>query len=213
MDLPTTPGGCFWLERLKPIFAAIDAAYDRAAAAAGFHCAGCEDNCCLTHFHHHTLLEYYCLKEGLEALAADTRRRIGKRAEDVCRKPAEIEARGQAPRRLCPLNVDNRCIVYAHRPMICRMHGIPHELRQPGGKVMRGPGCEAYSIRCNPENRVFLDRTPFYRDMAALEGELRRATRFSGRIRMTVAQMVRQICGAAEGETAANPLGSDDEIL
>ena len=35
-----------------------------------------------------------------------------------------------------------------------------------------------------------LDRTPFYRDMAALEGRVREKTGIRDRFRMTVAQMI-----------------------
>jgi hypothetical protein len=106
---------------------------------------------------------------------------------------------------MCPLNLEGRCIVYAHRPMICRMHGIPHELQRPDGRRIRGPGCEAFACsRHDPDD--FLDRTPFYRDMAALEGELRRTIRFRAKIRMTVAQMVRQL------RAKQAPGGGENEI-
>lgn len=213
MDLPIPSDIRFWLERLEAIFSAMDAAYDRAAAAAGFRCAGCEDNCCLTLFHHHTLLEYLHLKDGLDALNPDARREAGRRAGEVCRRMAEAEGRGAALRVMCPMNLDGRCTIYDRRPMICRLHGIPHEMRRPDGSLVRGPGCEAFAAVCGRESGIFLDRTPYYRDMAALEGELRRTLRFNGKIRMTVASMVREICaGRPAADGAAAPQGENNEM-
>ncbi|HSM88690.1 MAG TPA: hypothetical protein VLT56_01580, partial [Desulfobacterales bacterium] len=52
------------LKRLVPLYAAMDAAYEAAAAAYRFACMGCEESCCRTRFHHHTLVEYHGLRDG-----------------------------------------------------------------------------------------------------------------------------------------------------
>jgi len=203
MDLPPFPEGRRWLDLLQQLFCAIDAAYLQVSERAGFQCNGCGDNCCETLFHHHTLLEYHYLGQALAALGPEERRRVAMLAEEACRRYAAAEKEGRIPRVMCPLNLGGRCIVYDHRPMICRMHGVAHRLRRPDGKIIRGPGCAEFS-RCDGGRQGgSLDRTPFYSEMASLEGELRRAISFQGRIRMTVAEMVKRICAAGSSQKAA----------
>jgi hypothetical protein len=91
---------------------------------------------------------------------------------------------------MCPLNDEQRCILYAYRPMICRLHGIPHQLRRPDGQRQVGPGCGDFDRQCANSDPKLLDRTPLYIDLAALEKQLRRQLRFEGRIKMTIAQMM-----------------------
>lgn len=193
MRLPTPADPRRWLRRLSAVFDAMDTAYARAAVAAGFHCTGCEDNCCRTRFHHHTLLEYLALQHALAALAPETRLPVMERAAAVCRH-ADGGAAG-AEGSMCPLNMEGRCGVYALRPMICRLHGIPHELHRPAGEILCGPGCDAFYSQCAQQHPAPIDRTPHYRRLAALEGELRRELGFAGKIRMTVAEMVLSIGG------------------
>ena len=50
------------------LFAGMDAAYDAVAQHHGFHCDGCEENCCRTRFYHHTLTEAAYLFEGYRVL-------------------------------------------------------------------------------------------------------------------------------------------------
>jgi Fe-S-cluster containining protein len=196
MRLPVPPNSPSYLERLENIFAAMDSAYDQAAAAYGFRCTGCEDNCCMTRFTHHTLLEYLSLHHGVAALSEEIRQSVRARAEEVCRRTAAAERQGDRLREMCPLNLEGLCIVYPHRPMICRMHGIPNTLHRPDGQVVTGPGCDEFSARCAKKSAVVFDRTPFYRRVAELEGELRRRTGFTAKIRMSVAQMVVEVCGS-----------------
>jgi len=93
-------------------------------------------------------------------------------------------------RLMCPLNFDAVCILYPYRPMICRLHGIPHELHKPGQNPVYGPGCETFDCRCGDKGYFKFDRTPFYRDMAALEQEARKTLGLAEKIRMTVAEMI-----------------------
>ena len=209
MNLPTPSDSRLWIQRLRTIFKAMDAAYDRAAAAYGFHCTGCKENCCMTRFHHHTLLEHLLLKDGLTALSARARQAAINRAADVCRQSTVGDPRAAAPRIMCPLNLTDRCLTYAYRPMICRLHGIPHELHRPNGEVLYGPGCEAFSKQCGRQRYVPFDRTTYYRELAALEGELRQASAFADKIRMTVAEMVVAISGnIPEQEQVPDKIGA-----
>lgn len=179
-----------FLERLKTLFAEMDAAYAAAADHYGFHCSGCTDNCCLTRFHHHTLLEYRCLEQGFRQLPPEARERIRVRAEEARKDAAAAERGGALIRVMCPLNEGGLCVLYAFRPMICRLHGIEHELRLPGRPPARGPGCEAFTRMAAGRPYHPFDRTPFYRGMALLEKELKEASGTASKLKLTVAEMI-----------------------
>ena len=115
------------LSKLKALYAEMDRQYEHAASHYGFICSGCDDNCCRTRFYHHTFLEYLYIIDGFNRLSAEIKRETRNRARKVCNQMNEENTPfGQ----MCPLNFEGRCILYIHRPMICRLHGIPHELRK-----------------------------------------------------------------------------------
>ncbi len=179
------------LDGVTALFGDMDAAYQDHAQAYGFSCDGCRDNCCQTRFHHHTVMEFIYLRQGLQTLPPDRQRQISascRRIFDIYRAQADT---GDQVRVWCPLNAQGRCLLYHYRPMICRLHGIPHELHSPAGGVQYHPGCETFSqlAGLKVSYRTF-DRTPFYRRMAALEQGLRRELDFTQRLKMTVAQML-----------------------
>ncbi len=172
------------LSRLAQIYLRMDAAYHKTAQACGFVCNGCEENCCRSLFYHHTLIEHLMLQAGLDRLPSEARKEVIRRALEVHRQPA-------TGARLCPLNAAGRCILYEYRPMICRLHGVPHRLHLPDGKVHVGPGCALCESSRNPDLAIRLDRTPFYKAMAELEQDTRRTTGWTGkRRRMTIAEMI-----------------------
>ena len=179
-----------FLNRLQDLFDAMDREYDRAAGHYQFHCDGCRDNCCLTRFYHHTYLEYFYLLGNFEKLEPRQKNAIIARAEAVCRETARAAGNGLPVRLMCPLNIDGLCRLYSFRPMICRLHGIPHELKKPGQKVGRSPGCRTFDERCADKDYVRFDRTPFYIALARLENEFKQAAGLEGRIKMTVAEMI-----------------------
>jgi Fe-S-cluster containining protein len=186
------------LGRLQALFNEMDQAYAAVAKRYGFRCNGCEDNCCLTRFYHHTLLEYLFLAEGIRTLDAGARRAIHVQALAVSAKTADAGHQNNILRIMCPLNQDGRCRVYRYRPMICRLHGLPHELRRPGGQVIRHPGCDRFFEQCRERGKtdyVRFDRTLFYRQMAVLEKELRLQTGYVEKIKLTIAQMLATIAG------------------
>jgi Fe-S-cluster containining protein len=178
------------IRQLKRIYAAMDDAYDRTAKQYGFSCDGCRDNCCRTRFYHHTRIEYIYLKEGLMSLDADTREQVKLRARTVIDKTEKAQESPVTTRLMCPLNVDTRCILYPYRPMICRLHGIPHELKKPGQPANKGTGCDTFGSRCGQQPYIPFDRTSVYRDMAKLEQEVKQALDFDGKFKMSVAQMI-----------------------
>jgi len=176
--------------RLQKIYSIIDEQYRRTADYYGFNCRGCDDNCCMTLFFHHTYLEFFYLMEGLYALPTDIREALFERAKDENGKTAEMEKKSPTFRRMCPLNVGGLCILYDRRPLICRMHGIPHELRTPGRLTTFGPGCAAFSIQCGSKKIFRFDRTPFYVEMSNLEKELKQKFKISRKFKKTITQML-----------------------
>ena len=179
-----------FLKQLKAIYAAMDLKYSEAAAYYGFNCTGCEDNCCLTRFYHHTVLEYLYILEGFHNLDVEKQTEIRTRALKVKRKSVEADKKGKPVHRMCPLNSDGKCILYSYRPMICKLHGIPHELHKPGQGIAYGLGCEVFSKYCNEKDYYRFDRTPFYVKMASLEKELKQAVGITTKLKMTVADML-----------------------
>jgi Fe-S-cluster containining protein len=175
---------------INRLFEQMDRAYDTAARTFGFVCRGCRDNCCLTRFHHHTLLEYLYIQHGLSKLVPERLGEVKKRAQKVLDRMTKLEQCGEPVRVMCPLNEDGRCMLYAHRPMICRLHGIPHALRRPDGRSQTGPGCDDFYAQCGNCAGEVLDRTPIYIAMADLEQKLRQALGFDRKIKMTIADIV-----------------------
>ena len=108
----------------------------------------------------------------------------------VCRETAKADEKAMPVRLICPLNFDGLCTLYTNRPMICRLHGISHELRKPGQNIIRGPGCGMFDRGCSDRSYLKFDRTPFYLEMARLESELKQAVDLSGRVKMTIAEMI-----------------------
>ncbi len=74
--------------------------------------------------------------------------------------------------------------------MICRLHGIPHELQKAGHRVMYSPGCDAFTKQIKAKEYYKFDRTPFYIKMAELENELKKAAGITQKLKMTVAEML-----------------------
>jgi len=179
-----------FLDRLKIIYASMDQKYQEAADYYGFECTGCEDNCCLTRFYHYTLIEYLCIKEGFHCLENRKQVEVKQRSLAVCRKADEADKKGRPVQQMCPVNFGSLCVLYPYRPMICRLHGIPHELQRPDQGILNSPGCGTFALKCHGKKRFKFDRTPFYMQMAALEKEMKQAVGMTQKIKMTVAQMI-----------------------
>ena len=109
---------------------------------------------------------------------------------EVCRQAAAADKSEKPVRLMCPLNIDSRCLLYPYRPMICRLHGIPHELQKTFLNRIYGPGCEMFDIRCSEKVYFKFDRTLFYLEMRELENEFKQAAGVVGKIKMTIAQML-----------------------
>ena len=179
-----------FMDRLKSIFVDMDREYSRAAAHYGFDCNACADICCQTRFYHHTYIEYLLVQEGFKKLSPDMQAEIESRGRNVIQRTAELDKIGKPVWLMCPLNFDDLCVLYPYRPMICRLHGIPHEFRNGTGHRVQGPGCETFDDRCSANPYLKFDRTPFYREMAGLEKEFRQTLGVRDKIRMTIAEMI-----------------------
>ena len=179
-----------FFDRLQNLFADMDRRYGIAARSYGFECRGCEDTCCRTRFYHHTHLEYQFIRMGIETLNPSVQLSIRAKAEAVCRRTEQADSQGLAVRLMCPLNHNGMCSLYHYRPMICRMHGIPHQLQKPGQPILHGPGCGAFDKRCGDKPYFKFDRTRFYFEMAGLENEFRQAAGLTGKIKLTIAEMI-----------------------
>lgn len=169
----------------------MDRAYSGAAAVYGFQCPGCAENCCEERFFHYTLVEHAYFMKGFYSLSGVYRSLIFQKAGDVLGRYA---AQDQRPgmRVMCPLNFNGLCSLYEYRPMICRLHGIPHRMKKEDGPEQGFPGCHEFETHIAPgkrEDAVF-DRTEFYSAMAAIEIDLRRTLDFRGSYKKTVAAMI-----------------------
>jgi hypothetical protein len=179
-----------YIERLKKVYAEMDRSYRNTADRYRFKCSGCEDSCCLTLFHHHTFVEFFYLAVGFRSLKRPRQTLIRQKARAVCGAAQTGAPNRLSARYMCPLNFGNRCCLYAYRPMICRLHGIPSQLHRPGDAPVRSPGCAEFEKRCGQKAYIAFDRTGFYRDLARIEHDLRGQMPAAGKIKLTVAEMI-----------------------
>ncbi|MDA8169020.1 MAG: hypothetical protein M0Z59_04885 [Nitrospiraceae bacterium] len=177
------------LKALAGLYDRMDKAYGELAARSRFSCGGCADNCCTQRFHHHTLAEYLYLLEGLKRTEARTRETIIKRARIVVESYSHELQAGEIFKLMCPVNFDGLCALYQWRPMICRLHGLPHFFLMPDGSRKAGGGCHRFPAT----DSSMLDRTPFYTALAGIEKRLREQLGFRERFKKTTAQMIMEM--------------------
>ena len=171
------------------LYEKMDAAWNATAEKYGFTCNGCHDNCCATLFFHHTHMERAYLRQGFKTLGPALKKEIRKNAKQFIQAMTETKDSTETIRIMCPANKDGRCVLYPYRPMICRLHGIPHQLTKPGKPTVKAPGCHAGEALFNAADHPF-DRTPFYQEMSLAEMQFRRTHGKTQRIRQTIAQML-----------------------
>lgn len=183
-----------FLPRIEKLFSEMDLAYSEASSAYGFICSGCSDNCCEERFFHYTLIEQLILTEGLYTISKKEIAGIFKRSAETLERYAIHDPQSSAVRVMCPLNTGRLCMLYKFRPMICRLHGIPHIVRKEGGREQKFPGCGEFEQGKKMDKRAadyVFDRTVLYGKMAALEIDLRKALNFRGDVRKTVAEIIK----------------------
>ena len=181
-------------KRLSDLYQRMEDAYSLAAREAGLSCQDCPDNCCTSYFRHHTRVEWAYFIKGLNLAREDLRIRIIHRAGEYVEKMHQDLSLGRTPDIMCPVNENGLCTLYEYRLMICRLHGVPTFHTRPDGQVMEFPGC----FRTRERNRELedfsrLDRTVFYRELAALEQAFAgpRLARLP-RVNLTLAEMIVQ---------------------
>ena len=182
--------------QLAQLYDEMENRYNAVAAELDFSCAGCTDNCCDSYFQHHTYIEWAYLWTGLRSLPGNDLDEIEARAASYLKHSEAMLHRGTLPAVMCPLNREGRCSLYAHRLMICRLHGVPATLSRPDGRVLEFPGCfrcqELVALkRANGQNLPSLERIDLYKRLAELEINLLGSSRRAApKVKMTIAQMV-----------------------
>lgn len=174
--------------KLQDLYAQMDTAWDETAVTYGFQCNGCEDNCCRSLFFHHTQVEKAYLVHGFEKLDIALKTSILENAEQYIEQTFDRSGNAESKKILCPVNKKEKCLLYPYRPMICRLHGLPHQLTRPDGEILKGTGCNAGQFES--KSYTVFDRTPFYQQMARTEMAFRSRTGQTGKIKETVAQMI-----------------------
>ena len=128
-------------EQLRILYEDMERAYDSVAAQLDHSCNGCPDNCCDSYFLHHTYLEWAYLWQGLGLLSKEQRTVIIEKAYQYERESKAIIEQGERPGIMCPLNEAGKCVLYSHRFMVCRTHGVPlqnrHLLATHPARVLR----------------------------------------------------------------------------
>lgn len=183
-------------EQVRLLYDEMETAYDQVARQLGLSCSGCPDNCCDSYFMHHTYVEWSYLWYGFSELPADKQKELINRAEKYeqeCKTALQDQERPQA---MCPLNESGRCILYKHRLMVCRTHGVTAAMTRPDGKRLQFPGC----FRCQDiveknyadlSQVPVMDRTALLRQLVLLEQQFLSGRRhLFPRVKMTIAEML-----------------------
>ena len=178
--------------RLAGLYQRMEDSYNRVASEIGLTCQDCPDNCCNSFFQHHTRVEWAYFLRGLDQALPDIRQKIIRRAHDYVDRMQTQRSPGKEPLLMCPVNFDGLCMLYQHRLMVCRLHGVPSRHTTPRGQTWEFPGC--FICREKTEhlhNIPRLDRTGFYHELAWLEQS------FAGpgivkmdRVDLTLAEMI-----------------------
>ncbi len=183
-------------ERMAKIYKKMEEDYNEVAEQLHFTCQACPDNCCDSYFQHHTYAEWAYLWLGFKALEKKRQENILRRCQNYQQGCEEALTKEERPREMCPLNEEGLCILYSHRMMVCRTHGVPAAMRRPDGQQMRFPGC----FHCqeivekkylNDSEAPHVERTPQLRELAMLENELMDGRRhLYPKVKLTIAQML-----------------------
>lgn len=180
-------------EQLEDIYQEMEAGYDSVAKELDFSCQGCPDNCCDSYFLHHTYIEWSFLWHGIRQLSIEKQEELQRRAQKYIIRCETFFQQGERPQVMCPLNENGLCIVYKHRLMVCRTHGVPAVITRPDGKQLSFPGC----FRCQElagerkNDSPFVERTKMLQKLALLENELLDGKRhLIPKVKLTIAQML-----------------------
>jgi len=180
---------------LEKVYKELESEYSRVAGELHFSCKDCPDNCCDSYFLHHTYLEWAFLWRGFCQFSTEKQTEVLERCRAYILQCEKAEQKGERPQVMCPLNEDGLCILYSHRLLVCRTHGVPATMTRPDGQTLRFPGC----FRCQEivekgwENKevVAVERTPSLRKIVQLEDELLEYKRhLAPKVKITIAEML-----------------------
>ncbi len=183
-------------KRLAALYEALENDYQKTAEPIGLDCRACSDNCCDSYFLHHTYSEWAYLWEGICSMESDLVERMMERARDYSAKSRELIKQEERPQLMCPCNEDGLCMIYSHRLLVCRMHGVPASVTRPDGRSLQFPGCwkcqEIVSGKYSEQEQVpTMDRTKLFQEMARLESDLLGNKRhLYPRLKLTIADML-----------------------
>lgn len=185
----------FLSKRLEEIYQKLQDEYLRVAGELDFSCDGCPDNCCDSYFLHHTYAEWAYLWQGFRQLAANDQEELLARSRIWQKECDKALASDLRPQVMCPLNENGRCVLYQHRLLVCRTHGVPATMIRPDGQELRFPGCfrcqEIVSARHPASQAAHVARTPLLHQLAALENQLLEGKRhLLPKVRITIASML-----------------------
>lgn len=182
---------------LEAIYQQLQVEYQRVAEDLHFGCEDCPDNCCDSYFLHYTYAEWAYLWEGIQALTPEAQQKIIERSRLYLNEARNAMEDGERPQIMCPLNDKGRCMLYKHRLLVCRTHGVPAQMTRPDGQTMRFPGCfrcqELVDNRLGTEPSSYVERTTLLRKLAMLEQELLLNKRhLFPKVKKSIAEMVVQ---------------------
>lgn len=184
--------------RIEQLYARMEVDYTNVARALDFSCEGCPDNCCDSYFLHHTYAEWAYLWRGLRMMPEKKQQEVKEWAQKYDEESQVAQDKGERPQVMCPLNEEGRCILYTHRLLVCRTHGVPARMRRPDGQTLNFPGC----FRCQEivEKREqqglktpSVERTSLLTELAQVENEFLGYKRHVyPKVKLTIAEMILQ---------------------
>lgn len=183
------------LRELEEIYSKLQLEYGRVAEELEFSCGGCPDNCCDSYFLHYTYAEWAYLWLGVNQLPQEKQEQLVDRARRYIEECEQSLSRDSRPQVMCPLNEEGLCVLYKHRLLVCRTHGVPATMTRPDGKTLRFPGCfrcqDIVEAGANGKVVPHVERTPLLQQLARLENNLLENRRhLLPKIRMTIAEML-----------------------
>ncbi len=180
------------IEQLEDIYTEMETAYGRVAKEIDFSCKGCPDNCCDSYFLHHTYIEWSFLWRGIRQLSTEKQEELQHRARKNIIECESLLQQGERPQVMCPLNEKGLCVVYQHRLMVCRTHGVPAVIIRPDGKKLSFPGCfRCQELEVSQNKSSFVERTSMLQKLALLEQEFLEGKRhLFPKVRLTIAEML-----------------------
>lgn len=181
--------------RLEEIYHLLQGEYDRVAQDLHFSCHECPDNCCDSYFLHHTYAEWAFLWIGFRRLGAHLQSSLLERSRTWLHQCEQAIAIGERPQVMCPLNEHGLCVLYEHRLLVCRTHGVPARITRPDGQELRFPGCfrcqEIVAAEFQDKHPPHVVRTPLLHSLALLENQLLEGKRhLLPKVRITIAEML-----------------------